>query len=141
MRYLGMANLIVLYPCRLFPTQEWSFLLSLYPLASNYGGSMTLHLFYPVSQLLAVDAFSYYRLFLLSPPLSKFDGQSLLEGIPGWVLGVLSTPHQGGRTWFILDWVIILAVAISSLPPLAVLANARLDFRTYMNGKLSLVED
>jgi hypothetical protein len=39
---------------------------------------MTLRLFCPIELLLAVGAFSYYHLFLLSPPLYRFDGQSLL---------------------------------------------------------------
>ena len=67
------------YLCRIFPTQELDReSISLFPLVRCNDGSGDASFVLPIDHLLAVDAFSYYHLFLLSPPLYRFDGQSLL---------------------------------------------------------------
>ena len=53
--------------------------MSLYPLVTFFDGSSMISFFSLHSLLLAVGAFSYYHLFLLSPPLSLDLMVSLLH--------------------------------------------------------------
>lgn len=56
-----------------------------------------------IEPLLAVDALGYYRLFLLSSPLKRFDGQSLLLGQPISRLFMCFQPRTGAVGFGVLQ--------------------------------------